>query len=949
MKCTTIEEALKNSKEVTNLYLSGEECQNAYTDKIEKLTNLKTLHFSPKLKEWSSFPKGFKKLNIDVLHVSGIRINELIGLKIKTLDIEIANIDILPLCKNFPDIEELSLSLGNSEFSIPKEIERLSKLKELSIRMGILIDVAREIANLKDLKILNLNRLNLNKLPVEFTYIPNIEEFSLKNSPKVTTLPETIEHWRKLEKILFIDCFKNREGMNFEDELFHKDQQISLPSSISKLKKLREFEIKFCPIKNLNALSELSNLEEIKVTQANLKSIDVLGKLTKLKKLDIENSYNLISIDSLSGLTNLEYLNISNTKVSDLKALHKLNKLNYLNVKGCSFDKNRSSTLRKTLLFFYSFENLKTMKASSITQQEWDNRNRNEALKKKMTPEEIISILGNKNTNLVELEKTLNAIEDLETVFNVSKNDAYDSTLEIAMLDTAVASNIINLSDSTLQKLIAVSFADTGMYDSYEVTIIVVNEIINRKCISGQKHVVKAFINCTTYYDAGHRYYGSTVQDQLIDHLFPDFELEPLVELILSIDYSLLHPESGDNMCSLYPHIFSKMKNDDSYELRVLENLSNYIFENINDKMVLEILDEILEKDISDNSKKTIEELKNTSAIINNALKSGNINDFEIMLQKLNTQIPASIFVDFNLEDAFNILPIKELSFDILLKAFTAVLSFKKTNTSHQIIKVLFAIDSDRLKQYLENQSRENEEFKDTLIKILSVDISEKEKNYINKFEYEEFAQKQKYFLQGKSEEDIKEELLLQEKKEIARKQKNELKEAFNQSIRTVNNDFFIQKSQEIINDELLTDYSVDMANYTTKTLINSLQNGDFSSAKKVVVHFAEKLLPVVGFSNKQYDVASNSIVLAIMSKDKEVEQLIFDKLLPKNFEAKNINNEILAFNLSCYYALKNNKKSMLLMIAQSLNLGKKPQHFKNDTDFSAYWEDQDFITVLNT
>ena len=457
MKCTTIEEALKNPKEVTVLYLSGEECQKAYTDKIEKFTHLKTLHFFPKLKEWSSFPKGFKKLNIDVLHVSGIRINELIGLKIRKLDINIANIDIFPLCKNFPDIEELSLSLGNSEFSIPKEIERLSKLKKLSVRMGTLIDVAREIANLKDLKILNLNRLNFNKLPVEFTYIPNIEEFSLKNSPKVTTLPDTIEHWRKLEKILFINCFKNREEMSFEDELFHKDQPISLPSTISKLKKLREFEIKFCPIKNLNALSELSNLEEIKVTQANLKNIDALSKLTKLKKLDLENSYDLTSIDSLSELTNLEYLNISNTKVSDLKVLHKLNKLNYLNVKGCSFDKN-VSTLRNTLLFFYSFENLKTMKASSITQQEWDNRDRNEALKKKMTSEEIIAILGNKNTNLVELEETLNAIEDLETAFNVSKNDAYDSTLEIDVLDTAVASNILNLSDLTLQKLISVSF-----------------------------------------------------------------------------------------------------------------------------------------------------------------------------------------------------------------------------------------------------------------------------------------------------------------------------------------------------------------------------------------------------------------------------------------------------------------------------------------------------------
>ncbi len=159
------------------------------------------------------------------------------------------------------------------------------------------------------------------------------------------------------------------------------------------------------------------------------------------------------------------------------EALYKLKNLTYLNIRNCPFDKNKSK-LKDALLFFYSFENLKAIKASNISQQEWDNRDRNEILKERMSPKKIIAILENKNASLITLENALNAIEDLETVFSVNKNDSYDNTLKIEVLDTVVTSNITKLSNQILQKLISVNFADKGMYDSYEVTILVINSII---------------------------------------------------------------------------------------------------------------------------------------------------------------------------------------------------------------------------------------------------------------------------------------------------------------------------------------------------------------------------------------------------------------------------------------------------------------------------------------
>ncbi|WP_075343470.1 leucine-rich repeat domain-containing protein [Tenacibaculum agarivorans] len=951
MKCTTIEEALKNYNEVSVLYLKGEECQKAYTNEIEKLVNLKSLHFLPNIEEWSTFPEGFKKLNLDMLRISGVRVNQILGMNIKSLKIDLAHIDFLPLCKNFPNLEELSLSFGKAAFSIPKEIEQFTKLKKLTLKNGTLINVADEIENLTTLISLELERLNFEELPIQFTKIPNLEEVSLDHFFKLTQLPEEIKNWKALQKISFKFCFKNRQEKSFDEELFIEEKPISLPKSISELKSLKQFHVIFCPIQNLDPLAQLTQLEEIGVTQAKLNNIDAVKNLTGLKKLDLQNSYDLTTIDPIAGLTNLVYLDISNVNVKDLHPLSKLTKLEYLNITGCTLDKSNFK-VKNALLPLYNFENLKTVKSSHLTEEEWEKRDKNKASIKKMSPEEIIAILENKDANLTSLEEALHAIGDMESVFNVSKYDAYDGTLAIPVLDNAVSSHISELSEKTLQKLISVSFSDTGLSDSYEVTTIVIREFINRKSIEGQDHVVEAFLNCMKYYDAGHRHYGSTVQDQLIDDFLPQFEVEPLAKFILSLGSAIKHPEYGDGICELYADIFPKMKDDKTYEAEIIGDFTNFIFENIDEETILDILDDVLAKDISNTAREVIEKVKNIAFRTNKALQGENASDFEIMLHDvLNGDLPSYLFNDYNLENTFKNFNIQELSFDLLLDVFDFTFFSKSYRTLQQLNKVLFTLDQEKLTTYLESISKDNEEVTKMLIKILDHKVSSTEENYIDKKAYGNFAAQFKHKLQGKTKEDIERELAKQKeaelKKAAAKNQKNELKEAFQQSLISGNNDTFTSKSQMIITKKQLNDYAFDMANFTTKLLINSLMKGDFVAAKNVFLHYAEKLLPVVGMNQKTDDVASNAIVLAILAKDKEVETLVFEKLLPKDFKTNDISNEVLAFNLSCYYAKNEKKEEMLGMIRQSLNLGKQPSQFKTDSDFEPYWGDQEFIEVL--
>jgi Leucine-rich repeat (LRR) protein len=621
MKFNKIEDALKYYDKTTDLYLSGEECKKAYTPEIEKLTNLRSLHYFPKTESSILFPQRFKKLELESLHIGSVRVSELMGMKIKNLEIQISPDEILPLCNNFPELEELTLMVG-TEFSLPKEIENLTNLRSLSIRKGTLTKVPKTIGNLKKLKHLCLTSLNLKTLPLEFTEIPNLEEFSLRDSPQLMTLPKEIENWQNLKKITLQDLFKKKEKMNFENVFFRNEKGTELPPALSGLSHLEEFKLMYCPVANLAPLASLKKLKRIKVVQAELNDIRGVKELTNLESLELGNSYHVNSIESLSELTNLKSLDISDMKIKNINPLKKLTRLEFLNVNNCSFDKSKSKVMQ-ALLPLYAFEHLTEVEATNITLEEWETRDKNDAQKVCLNSEDILTILKDKEKSLRELEDALNSIVEMESLFRVNRYDAEDRTLEIKILDSAVSSRIEDLSDETLSKLVKVSFADTSMGDSYEVTIIVIKEMIRRKSVEGQKIVVEAFMDCTEYYDPGHRYYGSTVQDQLIDNLFSQFESEPLAILLLRVGDGLLSSDYGDNMFSLYPSLFSKM-GDCLYEEAIIENLSFFIIEHHENRYVLEGLNSILNEEISSASRKAVEEIKQTLKLINSDFQGNN-------------------------------------------------------------------------------------------------------------------------------------------------------------------------------------------------------------------------------------------------------------------------------------------------------------------------------------
>jgi hypothetical protein len=135
--------------------------------------------------------------------------------------------------------------------------------------------------------------------------------------------------------------------------------------------------------------------------------------------------------------------------------------------------------------------------------------------------------------------------------------------------------------------------------------------------------------------------------------------------------------------------------------------------------------------------------------------------------------------------------------------------------------------------------------------------------------------------------------------------------------------------------------------------LVATNVRGDFKLARRIFDVFVETMLPATaGLRNAKLDynisvVASQGLILYGVQKDPDLPNVIFGKLLGKDFDIKTHKNRTLIYNLACYYALTSDKKNMLAAVAEVRSRGTPTEQFMKDKDFSQYWQDADFLRVV--
>lgn len=138
-----------------------------------------------------------------------------------------------------------------------------------------------------------------------------------------------------------------------------------------------------------------------------------------------------------------------------------------------------------------------------------------------------------------------------------------------------------------------------------------------------------------------------------------------------------------------------------------------------------------------------------------------------------------------------------------------------------------------------------------------------------------------------------------------------------------------------------------EMAFYTSGLLVKSFEAGDDEISKKLFYNYVDNLYPNIGGCGFRTNIIGNSLNLAINTKDDKIADIIFSKLLGKNFKIEDIPNDRIIFNLACYYSLHGEKEKMLEAVHFSLKSGRKKSDFLGERDFKQYWNDSDFLKAM--
>jgi len=584
--------ALINLEEL-NLY----ECPKEFSlpEEMETLTQL-TRFCLISSSERMHLPKNLKNLRVESLAVGEIYYEELLELKhLKILELgagglndeilkELSSLESLTLCKdyhipnlinalqNLKQLCELKLChLENKIRTFSELATKLPWLKSLSLNEYAnghpqpLFTLPSSIKQFTNLEKLTLIRCGINGLPDEFGELKSLKELEISICP-INHFPEVITRLENLEVLIF--------GSN-------QNLIAELPETLVKLQKLRHFDhsgvhrYSFAEAPLPKVLGKLTNLHSLNLATAKVTYLENIYGLKKLRELSLDHDEHLVNLEPLLPLIELESLSLSFCEelhdLSLLKHFTKLKKLNLENVDD--FD----------LFPVLTHPTLELLEANEAVVEKWKKRHE---LKDFPAVDEIMQLL--KSDAIDKIEHGLQALSrhiqtfasdsEFNLLFNLFKLDLdlknYSTApIEIQELDELLVTNLKELSAETLIEIFGCTFM--AITQNFKAAIIASTELAKRHEAVAQEKVIDLFIQASTSYEAGHREYGNTVHDHLIDEILPQFEAKPLIKLLEWVSNDLL---ANDYFDELFIPAFQKAA-DETVILRLLQRLLNYYYD----------------------------------------------------------------------------------------------------------------------------------------------------------------------------------------------------------------------------------------------------------------------------------------------------------------------------------------------------------------------------------
>ena len=870
-------------------------------DLFETPTNLEQLIHIRNLTLWRNcdFTKIKPMPQIEELYVS-----------VKNVETETKQIIV-----HFPNLKKIKI-WGNflKKQLLPNEIGNLILLESINLVECGLGNIPNSIANLKQLNELRLRGLPLKSFPEIITQLENLEVLEIIGS--AIKLPNGFSNLKKLKK-LNLDNSLNRGNTNEVKYLK------PIPEVIGKLENLEELSLSSCSVFDITPITPLKKLKKLALRHSVLKNCDVFSNFSYLQNLDLANNYDLKDLEGLKDL-HLKKLDLTFNYSESIEVISSLKFLESLAIENCRYIKDFSPV--------YNHPAIKELEADYKILKNWNKRNQFKnlpSIDSIITQLDLQDILKFEEA-ILQLSKHIklnynNKENPLISYFNLKAKE--EEITEIELLDQAIQRHINNLSDATLIAIFKMTFK--SVYDNYNAALLVLEEIIARKNVETQKKIVKQFYNACKYYDAGHRLWSSTVQDQLIDDLFPQFTSEALYELLKKASTDMLNTEGGDSMEELFIPAFQNTT-DEKLHKKLLEVFFKYE-EKARTYFGKEYFDELLQqiKDIASPELEKIilskkEENKEQEELI---LSLENLTEDNLpeIIKMLGSKITQKLEDEYLYEivktckkNNINKEAVNQLIVFLIKKKENSYLAellqskYHKTNPE-KIISIL--------SQSLKNNSFDENEAYNLARMIITDLVPNKEVSFDDLEIY-------RNFIVSKCSISID---------TIYNNEVQRLLSVFFNSIPTspLDKHIYILEKVKKIFSKTEAKFSYSNLYHDVYYLVKDREN---EQCRTVFNYLCPRI--------KNYS-SENILYLNVIAAIKLNDSLYFDAVLREVQKLEEITQILLAFNLACGFAHFERKEEMIFHIKESIRLGKTKQQFLDDKDFEKYWKDDQFLKAI--
>lgn len=141
---------------------------------------------------------------------------------------------------------------------------------------------------------------------------------------------------------------------------------------------------------------------------------------------------------------------------------------------------------------------------------------------------------------------------------------------------------------------------------------------------------------------------------------------------------------------------------------------------------------------------------------------------------------------------------------------------------------------------------------------------------------------------------------------------------------------------------------SFDVSRPVVRLIVVRLEAHDGARAADLYTSYIKRVYPHLGPHHKMTDVASMALVISLVYNKPDVAESAINTLLGgAEMNMKELQNETLLYNLACYYARHGDKPKLLEAAELAVSQGKTADQFLNDSDFSDYGTDPDFLEAI--